>query len=306
MQAEPKIDLPEKESRKSKFIKLLIKIVVTVACFWYIAKKIDFSGALKSLFESNWWFFFLSVLALVLSKIVAAFRLNINFKNINIHVSQWSNIKLFWLGMFLNLFLPGAITGDAYKVILLKKKFKASYKKTTAAVLLDRLSGLLALGVLLTLSGVFVLNDSTFNVLLTFSSVIAIAGMYFFVRLFQKDFLPGFWKTFFIGIAVQLLMVVSLYCILLSLGIASNLTEWIFIFLIAAVISVLPLSLGGGLGTREVAFAEGASYFHLDPQTGVTISLLFYAVNIIASLPGLYYNFSDPLKDKREGSLVSV
>ena len=281
-------------------------MIITVACFWYISQKIDFSGALKTLLEANWWFFFLSVLALVLSKIVAALRLNVNFKNINIYLNEWSNIKLFWLGMFLNLFLPGAITGDAYKVILLKKKYGASYKKTTAAVLLDRLSGLLALGILLAASGLLVLNNNTYDIILVAGSVLAIAALYFFIRLFQKDFLSGFWKTFVLGIVVQLLMVGSLFFILLSLDIVSYQTEWIFIFLIAAVISVLPLSLGGGLGTRELAFAEGATYFHLDPQTGVTISLLFYAVNIIASLPGLYYHFSDPLKDKPEKSLVSV
>ncbi len=54
--------------------------------------------------------------------------------------------------MFYNLFLPGSISGDAYKVVRLTKDFNVAYKKTTAAVLLDRFSGLLALGLLL---GVF-------------------------------------------------------------------------------------------------------------------------------------------------------
>ena len=305
MESEPQVEVLNKEGKFSKSIKLLVKFVITVACFWYIASKIDFTASLNALFEANWWFFFLAVFALVFSKIMASVRLNINFRNINIHISEWKNMKLFWLGMFLNLFLPGAITGDAYKVILLKKKFGAPYKKTTAAVLLDRLSGLLALAVLLTISGILVLSNLSYDILLATGSVIAILLLYLFVRRFQKDFLPGFWRTFFLGIVVQLLMVASLYFILLSLGITSNQAQWIFIFLIAAVISVLPLSLGGGLGTREVAFAEGAIFFHLDPQTGVTISLLFYAINIIASLPGLYFQFIDPLKEKARNS-VSV
>ena len=74
--------------------------------------------------------------------------------------------------------------------------------------------------------------------------------------------------------------------------------EWIFIFLASAVISVLPISLGGGLGTREVVFAEGAYFFHLDPHTGVVISLLFYLLTLTGSLWGLYYQFHDPLKDE--------
>ena len=68
------------------------------------------------------------------------------------------------------------------------------------------------------------------------------------------------------------------------------------IFLASAVISVLPISLGGGLGTREVVFAEGARFFHLDPQLGVAISLLFYLITVVGSVGGLYYSFKDPLK----------
>ena len=100
------------------------------------------------------------------------------------------------------------------------------------------------------------------------------------------------------GGAVQLSQVVCLYFILLSLHIPWDQHEWIFIFLASAVVSVLPISLGGGLGTREVVFAEGARYFHLDPQLGVTISLLFYLQTVIGSLWGLYYSFHDPLKGK--------
>ena len=65
----------------------------------------------------------------------------------------------------------------------------------------------------------------------------------------------------------------------------------------ASRISILPISLGGGLGTREFVFVEGARFFHLDPQTGVIISLLFYLLTVIGSIWGLYYNFHDPLKD---------
>ncbi|HWJ25054.1 MAG TPA: lysylphosphatidylglycerol synthase domain-containing protein, partial [Flavisolibacter sp.] len=113
-----------------------------------------------------------------------------------------------------------------------------------------------------------------------------------------KDFLPGFLPTFFWALAVQLSQVICIYFILLSLHLPFNQHEWIFIFLLAAVISVLPISLGGGLGTREVVFAEGARFFSLNSQTGVIISLLFYLLTVMGSVWGLYYNFHDPLKDE--------
>jgi glycosyltransferase 2 family protein len=95
---------------------------------------------------------------------------------------------------------------------------------------------------------------------------------------------------------VQAIQTGTVYCILLALGVSIHLQEWIFIFLVASVISVLPISLGGGLGTREFVFVEGSRFFHLDPQLGLVISLLFYLTSLVAHAGGLYYIFHDPLK----------
>jgi glycosyltransferase 2 family protein len=293
----PEVEIKKKESRIVRVLKLLLKIVITILCFWYISTKINFGEALNALLKANWLFLFVALLCFILSKVLSAFRLNIYFRNIKLQFSEWKNIKLYWLGMFYNLFLPGAISGDAYKVVLLNRKYKTSYKKASAAVLLDRFSGVLALGVILSVYGVIVLHNYKYDVLLIFAAILAFAGFYFVIRFLFKDFLQSFLPTFLWALAVQLSQVVCVYFIMLSLGLPLSQHEWVFIFLLAAVISVLPISLGGGLGTREFVFAEGARFFLLDPQTGVIISLLFYLLTVIGSVWGLYYNFHDPLKD---------
>ncbi|HVE60205.1 MAG TPA: lysylphosphatidylglycerol synthase transmembrane domain-containing protein [Chitinophagaceae bacterium] len=293
---EADILIDKKESTTAKWIKLLLKVLITALCFWYISTKIDFSKSWDALLKANWWFLLLAVLSFMFSKLLAAFRLNINFRNINIRISEWRNIKLYWLGMFYNLFLPGSISGDAYKVIILNRKFKASYKKTGAAVLLDRFSGLLALGIILSIYGAIVLDNKIYDAILIAGSMLAIIILYIVVRFFFSDFLPGFWSTFLWGMAVQIFQVVCLYCVLSSLHIPLHQSEWIFIFLVASVVSVLPISLGGGLGTREFVFVQGADYFHLDPHLGVIISLLFYLSNVLSSVWGSYFIFHDPLK----------
>jgi len=302
MLREAVVEIKKKESKFIRFFKLLLKLLITAVCFWYIATKIDFSKALNALFKANWIFLFIALLFFILSKILSAFRLNIYFRNINLQLPEWINIKLYWLGMFYNLFLPGAISGDAYKVILLNRQFKIAYKKISAAVLLDRFSGILALGVILCIYGMIVLHNYKYDVLLIFSAVLAFAGFYFVIRFVFKSFLQSFFPTFFWALGVQLSQVICVYFILLSLGIPLVQHEWIFIFLMAAVISVLPISLGGGLGTRELMFAEGARFFQLDPQTGVIISLLFYLLTVIGSVGGLYFNFHDPLQNFSEKS----
>src|SRR6185295_709021 len=171
------------ESKLSKYIKLLLKIVVTIVCFWYISKKIDFNAAKNAFLKASWLWLSLAVFLLMLSKLFSAFRLNIYFRNIHIRLPEWRNTKLYWLGMFYNLFLPGSISGDAYKVVLLKKKYDSSYKKTSAAVLLDRFSGLLALGLIMSVYGIIALDKTLYDIILVASSLVAIIVLYIVVRL---------------------------------------------------------------------------------------------------------------------------
>jgi len=297
-------DNTRKESRTIRWLKLLLKIAVTIACLWYVSGKIDFVKAGAALQNANWFYLLLALIAFVISKWVAAIRLNIYFKNINIHLPGWQNIRLYWLGMFYNLFLPGSIGGDAYKVILLTKKHKIVYKKTTAAVLLDRFSGLLGLGLILAVYALFVLKNDLYTAIIVAGAVLAVLAFYFIIKFWLKDFIPGFLPTLFLGIIVQAFQVICAYLIMAALGIPAHATEYVFIFLISSVVAVLPLTIGG-LGAREVVFLEGSRYFGLAQETSVVISLLFYLITLVTSAFGLFFVFHDPLQEKKKDSLLS-
>ncbi len=295
-------DFRAKENKSIKWLKLLLKIAVTAACLWYVSGKIDFTKAGVALRNANWLYLLLALIAFIISKLIAAVRLNIYFRNINIHLPETQNIKLYWLGMFYNLFLPGSISGDAYKVILLTKKYKIAYKKTTAAVLLDRFSGLLGLGLILAVYGYLVLKNNLYIMVIASGAILAIIVFYFIIKFWLKDFIPSFLPALLWGIVVQASQVVCVYCLLFSLHLPIQQSAWIFIFLSAAVITVLPISLGGGLGTREFVFREGALFFLLDPSIAVVISLLFYLCTLFGSLPALYFVFNNPLDEKRKAT----
>jgi uncharacterized membrane protein YbhN (UPF0104 family) len=257
-----------------------------------VSTKINFSDLKQILGKANWLLLAVSCAIFIISKIIASYRLNIYFKNISLRIKETDNLKLFWLGMFYNLFLPGSITGDAYKVIALSKQFSVSYRKTTTAVLLDRFSGLLGLGLILAMYSLFTLENKVWISLVIFGAIASIFILYFIIRRYFTDFLPGFWPTFFLGLVVQALMVMCIYAIIYSLCIQHGQTEYVFIFLIAAVAGVLPLTVGGGLGIREFVFYKGAIYFGLDAHTAVIISLLFYCVTLFTSLFGAFFIFN--------------
>ncbi len=291
---------PEKKNRIIQWLKLLLKIAVSAVCLWYVSQKIDFSRAAHALKTANWYYLAVALLLFIVSKVISAVRLNIYFKDVSLQLSAWDNLRLYWLGMFYNLFLPGSIGGDAYKIVLLTRKYGIPYRKTAAAVLLDRFSGLLALACILAVYGFLVLNKGLYVALVATGAVCSVAGLYIVIRFWFRDFIPSFGATLLLGLLVQLSQVIAVYFILLSLHLPITQPAWIFIFLAAAVITVLPISLGGGLGTREFVFREGALFFFLDPDLAVIISLLFYLITLVGSLPGLIYVFKDPFKKNVE------
>jgi glycosyltransferase 2 family protein len=286
--------MPSKKVKQG--IKLFLKLSITAVCIWYVYYKVDFYKMSAFIGTVNYWWLVLAALFFVLSKLQSSFRLNIYFKHINIHIPQWNNIQLYWLGMFYNLFLPGSISGDAYKVIRLTKMYGVSYKKTAAAVLLDRFSGLLALALL---SGFFWLStvkDNSWHPWVIAGIVLAIPVFYFTVKLFFSYFIPAFWTTFAWGMAVQLFQLLTMFCVLKALHIQGNGDAYMLIFLISSVVAVLPFTIGG-LGAREIVFIWGAQFFFFDNTVSVMASALFYLVTVVSSLFGILFIFFDPLKN---------
>ena len=131
--------------RPSKAIATVIKLVVSGLLIYFIFSKIDVQEIGNTLRSSNPYYLGLALVFFLSSKVIASFRLNLYFHKLDVFLTQKSNLKLYFLGMFYNLFLPGGIGGDAYKGYAIKKKFDVATKKIVSVLVLDRLSGLLLL-----------------------------------------------------------------------------------------------------------------------------------------------------------------
>ncbi len=238
-----------------------------------------------------------ALILFALSKWVSAIRLGIYFRNIELPISAADNLRLYWLGMFYNLFLPGAVSGDIYKVILLTRTYNRPYKKTTSAVVLDRFSGLLGLGLLMGILAFFVALPFAMNGLISLFALLLIPVFYFILRKYFPDFVPGFYATLLLGVMVQILQVLAVLMIMLSLDITPPLSAYLFVFLASSAVAVLPFTIGG-LGIRELVFLEGANWFQISGEKAVLISLIFYSITLITSLVGGIWMFRDPLNEK--------
>ena len=96
----------------------LLKLGVSVGAIWWVMSQISFKEVLKVYSTSNPYYLIGAFVFFGLSFVLSAFRQNLSFRNTGADLSQQLNIKLFWLGMFYNLFLPGGIGGDGIKVYL--------------------------------------------------------------------------------------------------------------------------------------------------------------------------------------------
>jgi hypothetical protein len=197
--------------------------------------------------------------------------------------------------MFYNLFLPGGIGGDAYKGYLIKKQFNIDTKKIVSVLVLDRLSGLLLLFIYACILIPF-LNLNLIPYIEYYALAAILLGIGVFWILNKKFFqyvLPIFWKAFGYSALVQFFQILSAYFILQSLDIELNTISYLFIFLVSSIVSVIPLTIGG-IGSRELTFFYGATLLHLDENTSIGISMIFFLITAFVSLFGIYYHFKKP------------
>ncbi|SFB77373.1 hypothetical protein SAMN04487891_102267 [Flagellimonas taeanensis] len=272
-----------------------LKIVVSAALIYFIFTKIELKDVLQTLRKSDPLFLFLALLFFVISKVLSAFRLNLYFHQIGAQLSHTSNLKLYLLGMFYNLFLPGGIGGDAYKGYVVQKTYQPGTKKVVSSLLLDRLSGMLLLFVYACALALLSENAflQSFFWLLMAAIPASVVVFWFVNKSFFPTTLPVFWKSFGYSALVQLAQLVCALFILRSLSVTLDAIEYLFVFLISSIVSVIPLTIGG-IGSREVTFLYGAKWLGLDANTSIGISFTFFLITALVSLMGITYHFKKP------------
>ena len=277
------------DKRVKRLIKTVLKFGLTIAALYFVFTRIEFGSVMGLIAGSDLLLLLAAFLLFVASKIVSAFRLNIFFRRTGLDLTELQNLRLYLLGMFYNLFLPGGIGGDGYKIYLLQKHYKTGTVKLFGSVLTDRLSGMAMLAVLALLLFSLIDIPLWWNRAGFLLIPLVIAGLYLFCRLFYRYFLPVFTRTMLYSLLVQVLQMACATMIVLALGGGGGqLPDYLLVFLVSSMIAVLPISIGG-MGVRELTFMYGAGLLGIDQGLAVSVSLLFYIITAMVSLAGVYY-----------------
>tara|TARA_R110002051_G_scaffold325867_1_gene432541 strand:+ start:73270 stop:74139 length:870 start_codon:yes stop_codon:yes gene_type:complete len=282
-------------TKPNKKLITALKFIISGFLIYFIFTKISLEEVLQTLKKTQPLFLFLALVFFIGSKVVASFRVNLYFGQLQVFLTEWSNLKLYILGMFYNLFLPGGIGGDAYKGYVIKKEFEVSTKKIVSALVLDRLSGLLLLFIYACVLISFLDLNSVWPIEYIASALIILSIIVFWA--IQKKFFtyltPIFWTSFGYSFLVQLFQLASAYFILKALQIEFNTSPYLFIFLVSSIVSVIPLTIGG-IGSRELTFFYGATLLHLDENTSIGVSMVFFLITALVSFVGVFYHFKKP------------
>lgn len=271
-----------------KLIKRFAKIAISIALLYLVYTKIDF-GSLVGLYKSLDPVFLIGAIVLfVISQWISSIRLTYIFHSHSLYISQLCNLKLYFVGMFYNFFIPGGIGGDAYKIIILKNKFKWPAKLLTKIILLDRLLGLLAIGCISSLIASYVFFDSWYFLILG----LVLAGIFFVIakvifKLFDSEITRYCIKGFWYSVIIQLLQVASILLILRSIQPdAANLLAYGLVFLVSSVASVVSFS---GFGAREYIFLKAAEFLGTEEVVSTSIGLSFNLITALISLIGVVF-----------------
>lgn len=278
--------------RTKAILKFCLKLGLSALAMYIVFRKVEFKEVWALVRVSNVGWLVVALLLFNLSKVFSAFRLLALLKPLGIHLDTGYNLKLCYVGMFYNLFLPGSIGGDGYKVVHLNRRFAAGVKLLVASVLLDRVSGGavllgMALGFSLWVTAQFDFLPGYTNILLLLGTVLSLPALMLTIRYLFPTFWPARYPVMWWSIAVQSVQVVCAYAILLAFGVDTHFMLYFVLFLVSSLASMLPISLGG-VGLRELVFLYASQYLPIEETPAISLGLMYFVVIALSSFVGIF------------------
>lgn len=303
------------EHRSYKLV--AVKVIVTVVLLALLASQIEFQE-IKSIFRGlDVSFFGLAIVVHASAFVIFSVRW---WWLLRAHEHQCKFSKIFgsyYLGLFFNNLLPTGVGGDVVRILRLRK-MGINTKSLISSTVVDRIVGLttiIAMGsvAVLTLPEVQRLINPVIGFLIVMLPVVAI--FYLFIspkgpllvkRMLNKHKDPGLLRSiletlevlfefrnvrekvlasFCLSLLAQHLVIITYICIGYSLGMTLSAAIFFSIVPIVFVTTSLPISIGG-LGIREATLVTLLTLFAVDKQVAIALSLLYFFIMILLTLPG--------------------
>ncbi len=278
---------------------IIIKYLIAALLLWGVFSCLDGAELYKNIRSIPVSLLISALLAFNLAQFLCAERMRYYYARAGRQISWWFNLMLYYVGMFFNIFIPGGFGGDAYKIHILKKKGEFPVREGIRLQLSIRASGLYSLLLFMALSVFFMPVSADINQNLVISGVsgfvlLVSVGYFFSVRWILKESFATAFSVLRFSLPIQGLSLLCAALLTIGLGQGYYLPEYLFLFIIAAILGMFPVTIGG-LGIREMVFLYGANYLswftgtNVSAEMGVALSLCNLAVTLGSSLLGLLF-----------------
>ena len=272
------------------YVKTILKIALSALSLWLVFRKIDVDEVWAVIRRTAPGGLALATGFYLISRVLGAERLRSLFGQVGLRLGVGPSLKLYWLGMYYNLFLPGGIGGAGYKVYLLNRLTGTPVKPLVQATVLDRVIGILPLGY-----GLLLLFPDLPQVPVPFWVALPLIALSHWVaavliQRFLPTFRPVFLRATVQSVGVQVSQMIQMVVLLYAIDAQGSVPGYLFIFLLSSIVSILPFTIGGA-GARELTFLFGAQVLGLPQETAVAVSLLFYLITAFVSLTGVFFSF---------------
>jgi glycosyltransferase 2 family protein len=302
----------------------LLKLLITLVPGYFVWRNIaatpgmnsgDFWNLLGSLDPA---YLVVALLCLGVSNLTGCAQWRVLLATQGISKRYTTLLRVYFVGLFFNNFMPGNIGGDFKKVYDLRADSGQTVGAAFSATVFDRIFGLFFLNVLaLTVGVLFFLRDPAQRYFLLPSFWVFLGFVTFMVALFSRragrqigrvvrrvlperfaerfarlqnrfhDFRnTKLWSQLIVISAVtQILRVLVHYFCGRALGVDINVSWYFYYIPMVAVVSALPISIGG-FGPRELLAQSLFARAGVGSMQSVVIQLLAYLVSLAISLLG--------------------
>ena len=287
-------------SNSIKYVSSILLISIIIA---YYGKQIS-----QLLLSINISYIFIVILISTIQYILSAYRWMYISKYTNLNIDFYDSIKFYYISSFLNNILPGGIIGDIFRIYKTSENKNEFYKigKSFQSVVFERLSGQLMLFSFFIISlTIYFLREERYLafVYFLFPSILVYYVVRYFIKkrirqAIQKKEIESnffkiftgevFWRHFFISFFVILSYILIYMISAVSLGLEIDYLAFMVFSPIILFSMTLPISIGGW-GVRELTALLVSLLIGLSASASISVSIIYGLINLICSLPGLYF-----------------
>lgn len=288
-------------------LKTGLKICISIGLLVFFLIHTGIDQTLEELSSANLWYVPVGVALYLTSQYVSSYRWQFLCAPLHFNLALREFFDYYMIGMFLSLFLPGAIGGDVGRMYYLAKRCNRKKREALLTLLAERGVGLVAV---LIMTSVLCLLPVTAPIPAVIRyAMVAMAGVallgYLALRVFPVQRLaekfqplsllaqaeiywkdtPLLTKSVAISFVIQALIISIQVLIAHALGMEVPFLYLVAVYGIVGLISVIPISFNG-IGVREGAYTSLFQFIGIPAETGLAFALYWFLISVLTSLIG--------------------